>query len=70
MTVNATVRRCGRGYVRQITGDVTSGGHQLAYHLANRDDTSDPHHGYDPDCGWCWLGAPHTVDAHNARIGR
>jgi hypothetical protein len=23
---------------------------------------------YDPDCSWCWLNAPHTVDAHNESL--
>ena len=36
-------------------------GDASAYHFING--------GYDSRCGWCWLNAPHTEDAHTASIG-
>jgi hypothetical protein len=60
------------GYVRVVHGEVTSGGHQLSIHLAGREDTSEAHRtypiGYDSRCGWCYLGANHSEDAHQEGI--
>lgn len=69
------VERCDRGWVR-YPGGHTSDGSSLAIHLAARDDTSPAHstmtygpdRGYDRRCGWCWLGANHSDDAHAAKI--
>lgn len=43
-------------------------------HRATRDDVSPVHKhwepgGYNGKCGWCWLGASHSVDAHEAKVG-
>ena len=60
------------GWVRDIPGQYTTGGYPLTVHLAAQDDTSPIHAtyptGYHPDCGWCWLGAPHSVNAHQAKL--
>ena len=41
-------------------------------HAVDAADTSPRHYtyptGYDPACGWCWLGAPHTEREHERRI--
>ena len=35
-------------------------------HCLDGRDTSDVYVGkYEPECGWCWLGATHTQDAHD-----
>jgi hypothetical protein len=46
-------------------------------HAAHGNDLSDPwllsqnnHTGYDARCGWCYLGAPHTINAHNWKVSR
>lgn len=61
MTVDTTPWRCkGSGWVRGDTG----------IHLAGRDDTSPRHRAtdYDQACGWCWLGYPHTDNAHDSEL--
>lgn len=55
-----TYRRLDRGTVRD-----DDHGH---VHVTGTDDTSPAHVGYDADCGWCWLGAPHSADAHTAEV--
>lgn len=36
-------------------------------HVVSENDMSDCHGGgYDPKCGWCWLGAAHSEAAHEA----
>jgi hypothetical protein len=59
-------------HVRFVEGEVTSGGHALAVHLASADDKSPAHMtyptGYDSRCGWCYLGANHSTAAHAAKI--
>ena len=66
------VRRVERGYVRDIPGETLSGGGGAYLHLAGPDDVSAAHvtypRGYDSRCGWCYLGAPHTADAHAAKV--
>lgn len=52
--------------VRVIEG-MLSGGGQAYLHTAGPGDVSEGFLGYDPDCGWCWLGAPHSVEAHDTR---
>jgi len=41
-------------------------------HAASGSDLSPIHltypRGYDPACGWCWLGAPHTEAAHAQEV--
>ena len=41
-------------------------------HATSHDDTSGYHQtyptGYDPRCSWCWLGYPHTENAHREYI--
>lgn len=41
-------------------------------HLSGPTDTSPVHStyptGYRSGCGWCWLGAPHTADAHHLAL--
>jgi hypothetical protein len=37
-------------------------------HATGRNDLSNAHSGYHPECGWCWLGYPHTEQAHAARV--
>ncbi|WP_280454800.1 hypothetical protein [Nocardia brasiliensis] len=40
-------------------------------HTAGRTDISDQHSsgsGYDSKCGWCYLNAPHTHDAHTTSV--
>lgn len=42
------------------------------FHANGPDDQSAPHSqprdGYNPECGWCYLNAGHTKDAHAAEI--
>lgn len=38
-------------------------------HAASMTDVSGPAPGYHERCGWCYLGAPHTADAHAATLG-
>lgn len=49
-----------------------SDGRGAYVHLASADDTSAAHRtypiGYDSDCAWCWLNAPHTDDAHACKV--
>ena len=52
-----------RSFVRDVFDD---GAWVGTFHLADRHDQSPAHRGYESECGWCWLGASHTVDAHNA----
>lgn len=33
-------------------------------HATGPGDVSGPAQGYSERCGWCYLGAPHTADAH------
>lgn len=66
-----TARRVDRGWVRDEPGELSGGG--AAYlHLADRHDVSPAHvgypSGYDSRCGWCYLGAPHTVAAHDVKV--
>jgi hypothetical protein len=60
------------GWVRDVPGEITSGGYALVVHLADRGDTSAQHvtypSGYDERCGWCWLGANHSQAAHARKI--
>lgn len=41
-------------------------------HAAGRDDVSNSHSmypfGYDSRCGWCFLGAGHTDEAHDQKL--
>lgn len=60
--------RSGNGWIRPMPGEFLSGGGAAYLHAADREDTSPAHAGYDPDCGWCWLGAPHTRAAHQVRV--
>lgn len=66
------VERLERGWVRR-TDEWTTGGYPLSVHLAGCDDTSPVHRtyptGYDSRCGWCWLNAPHSGDAHAMKVG-
>lgn len=66
------VRRVDNGYVRVVPGEILSGGNGAYLHLAGPDDASGAHatypRGYDSRCGWCYLGAPHTDDAHTAKV--
>jgi len=41
-------------------------------HCANAHDVSPVHLGdkYNPNCGWCWINAPHTVEAHNVKLAQ
>ena len=65
------VQSCDRGFVRVVPGELTSGGYRLAVHLAGRGDVSPIYRGsYVPVCGWCWLGAPHSVDAHDVSVAK
>lgn len=64
-----------RGHNNYQTADGSwrhKGSDGTGYWLAGPCDTSGYHAtyptGYDPKCGWCWLGAPHSNDAHAARI--
>lgn len=66
-------RHLGRGsYVRDVPGEITSGGYALVIHLAGPNDTSPAHRtyptGYDSRCGWCYLGANHSIAAHVQRV--
>ena len=71
--VNISSRRTDYGYVvvRRWEPDTAAQSQSDEYfHAVSLTDTSSPwptstH--YDPDCGWCWLGAPHTADAHSAK---
>jgi hypothetical protein len=67
------VRRLDRSYVRDVPGEITSGGYALVIHLAGPKDTSPAHRTYPTGCdsircGWCYLGANHSVNAHNAKV--
>jgi hypothetical protein len=37
-------------------------------HAASMTDVSGPAPGYHERCGWCYLNAPHTADAHAAKM--
>jgi len=41
-------------------------------HCASLHDVSPLHLGdkYNPNCGWCWINAPHTEEAHNAKLAQ
>lgn len=69
--MTTTTIRIDNGFGRVVHGETTSGGHQLVIHLADAHDTSGPHRtyptGYDSRCGWCWLGANHSENAHKER---
>lgn len=52
------------GYAYHCTGTDDVSGHWLGLSCGLSPDTP-----YDADCDWCWLGAPHTVAAHAARVG-
>ncbi|WP_069164574.1 hypothetical protein [Nocardia altamirensis] len=50
-------------------GDGVSGVQHI--HTAGRTDISDEHssfRAYDSKCGWCYLNAPHTENAHIASV--
>lgn len=55
----------GPKYVRRRTYSDGGADH---LHLTGPDDVSHVHLGYVPACGWCWLGAGHTHDAHHAAL--
>ena len=60
-SIDTTPWRCdGAGWVRGDTG----------IHLAGPNDHSPRHPAtrYDQTCGWCWLGYPHTTDAHESEV--
>lgn len=38
-------------------------------HVAAVDDVSNENRTLSPnECGWCWLGAPHSQDAHDRKV--
>jgi hypothetical protein len=39
-------------------------------HIASAQDSSESNRTYDSRCGWCWLGAPHSTNAHRQKIER
>lgn len=49
-------------------------GRQVWVRVAGQDDETPDHitypAGYDERCGLCWLGAPHSVREHEARVAR
>lgn len=55
---------------RVIPGQTLSGGGGAYLHTAGAGDVSPAFTGYDAECGWCWLGAPHSVAAHNGKVGQ
>ena len=63
-------RRVDRGFVRDEPGYLSNG--SPAYvHVAGFGDPSPAIiNAYDPQCGWCWLHAPHAENAHLVEIGR
>lgn len=68
----STVRRIDRSYVRDVSGEWTSGGYALVVHLHDAHDVSPAWvavgRDADPRCGWCYLGANHSADAHRAKV--
>lgn len=65
----SSVVRLDRGYVRVVHGEVTSGGHPLSIHLSGKGDTSPAYRGpYAGKCGWCWLNANHSEQAHATEV--
>lgn len=65
--IPANHRRVDRGYVRDMPAMFDDEG-PWAMHLAGPYDTSPCHStypsGYSTACSWCYLGAPHSEQAH------
>jgi hypothetical protein len=65
--VNVEAYRSGSGYV-VVREWVAVTIERTAFHAVSLTDTSSEWPvgtGYDSACGWCWLNAPHTADAHS-----
>lgn len=60
-----------RGWVRKSEG-YDGMGREVWSHVTGQDDETPDHMtyptGYDERCGWCWLGAPHSVGEHARRV--
>lgn len=69
---HTTFRRLDLGGIARDDYDTDRGRLVQTVHAARIGDTSPTHStyptGYDSACGWCWLGAGHTVDAHTAQL--
>lgn len=77
--VNANAYRSERGFIvvrEWLHDDGYPSTCRDSFHAASLTDTSSPWDcsgsgtGYDPACGWCWLGASHTADAHTSSLQR
>jgi len=55
-------------WIRREPGELSGGGGAYVWAVSGSDG-SPGFTGYVPACGWCWLGAPHTVLEHDRRVG-
>lgn len=63
-----TYQRTDGGRVVRVEPGILSGGGGAYSFAVSVSDVSPGFVGYDPVCGWCWLGAPHTVSEHDRRV--